>query len=573
VIEAAFVDYPQLAIRFVVPDHPWVDTADGAAVRVAMTVVDTAGRTGQLLEVTSESVGGDGEIEVTLLKNEGLVTPNLTVSFDPAAAKPLAANAGLAAVGYQLTGKGFALTEDQLRSLYPQGDYPRQIIRSLVSGRDITQSDRNLFAIDLFGLGEADARHQFPALYQWVWDRVRPERMQNNRASLRERWWIFGEARSTFRPALKGIDRVLATSLTAKHRIFIGVPADTICDSTTVMFALPDGAHSGVMSSVVHVTWATAAGGRLGVGNDPRYNKSRCFEAFPFPDFQGADKFGGPSAVAVADPDRTTYPSDCIRNLAEQLDAHRERQQAAHPGLTLTGMYNVLDKLRSGEVLTAKERTIHEQGLVSVLRQLHDELDEAVLYAYGWGDLLPLLRVAHGNEPPESLQHLSDAEHDLAEHERRLHGGPATTREEAKRAFDETVLERLVALNAERAAEEARGHVRWLRPEFQNPDLAREREPEQARFANDDDAGGTPGAEQESAAAPVIKAQPWPKDTVDQVRAVADVLAASPVPLSLDEIAARFTARGPWKRRLPKLVEMLVALGRAQEKEGGYVTG
>ncbi|MGY1424321.1 hypothetical protein [Lysobacter sp. A289] len=48
----------------------------------------------------------------------------------------------------------------------------------------------------------------------------------------------------------------------------------------------------------------------------------------------------------------------------------------------------------------------------------------------------------------------------------------------------------------------------------------------------------------------------------------ADLLATSPVPLSLDEIAARFTARGPWKKRLPKLVEMLVVLGRAQEQDG-----
>ena len=64
---------------------------------------------------------------------------------------------------------------------------------------------------------------------------------------------------------------------------------------------------------------------------------------------------------------------------------------------------------------------------------------------------------------------------------------------------------------------------------------------------------------------------PWPKDTIDQVRAVADLLAASPVPLSIDEIASRFTARGPWKKRLPKLLEMLVALGRAQEQDGKLV--
>ncbi|SKA26858.1 hypothetical protein [Novilysobacter spongiicola] len=210
-------------------------------------------------------------------------------------------------------------------------------------------------------------------------------------------------------------------------------------------------------------------------------------------------------------------------------------------------MYNVLEKLRSGEPLTAKERTVHEQGLVSVLRQLHDELDEAVLHAYGWGDLLPALRIAHGNDQPAEGQ----------------------TRDDAKRAFDEAILERLVALNAERAAEEARGEIRWLRPEFQNPDAARDRAPEQTRLATD-----TAGEEQADPDAtpvplpPNTKPQPWPKDTVDQVRAVADLLAASPVPLSIDEIGARFTARGPWKKRLPKLVEMLVALGRAQEQDG-----
>ena len=71
-----------------------------------------------------------------------------------------------------------------------------------------------------------------------------------------------------------------------------------------------------------------------------------------------------------------------IRELGEALDTHRKRQQATHPGLTPTAMYNVLEKLRDGETLSANERTIHEQGLVSVLRQLHDELDLAVLDAY-----------------------------------------------------------------------------------------------------------------------------------------------------------------------------------------------
>ena len=106
----------------------------------------------------------------------------------------------------------------------------------------------------------------------------------------------------------------------------------------------------------------------MGVGNDPRYIKTVCFENFPFPD---------------EDTGLTPDLRQRIAALAEQIDAHRKRQQAAHPGLTLTRIYNVLEALREGRDLTAEEKTIHTQGLVSVLKDLHDELDAAVLAAYG----------------------------------------------------------------------------------------------------------------------------------------------------------------------------------------------
>ena len=221
-------------------------------------------------------------------------------------------------------------------------------------------------------------------------------------------------------------------------------------------------------------------------------------------------------------------------------------------------MYNVLDKLRSGEPLSVKERTLHEHGLVSVLRQLHDELDAAVLDAYDWSDLRPLLRIAHGNEvsllqlagegarrsdegarnssgPPAS-RHIDSPAPSPQPSPASGRGGDSVTHDDAKRAFDEAILERLVALNVERAAEEARGLVRWLRPEFQNPQA--HAAPVQSSFDTD------PG---EPALQPVVAAKPlpWPKDTVDQVlRALSDLLSASAVSLSLDDIAARFTGRG-----------------------------
>jgi hypothetical protein len=150
-------------------------------------------------------------------------------------------------------------------------------------------------------------------------------------------------------------------------------------------------------------------------------------------------------------------------------------------------MYNVLAKLRSGEALTAKERVIHEQGLVSVLRQIHDELDAAVAAAYGWPADLP----------------------------------------------DEEILTRLVALNAERAAEEARGMIRWLRPEFQNP--------AGGRAAVQVDLGLPPDEPAAAAAAP----RPWPKDLAEQARAVREALAAHAGPATAAQLARAFTTARP----------------------------
>lgn len=553
VLRQALSGKDPISLVFAVPDHPWVDSADGAAVRISMTVGTSEPQIGRLAHVVHERSDESGETAIISSDSRGLIHSDLRIGANVANAKPLQSNRGLAGMGVALHGSGFILepeAADRIRAFGPS------VIKPYIAGRDLLQVARERFVIDFFGLSEADALAGNPAAFQHVIDYVKPERDHNNRDALKRLWWRFGWERPQLREALKGLRRYIVTTETSKHRPFQFLDVTTLADHSVVSVAMDDAAALGVLSSQIHVTWALAAGARLGVGNDPRYNKTRCFDPFPFPDLHAADKFGGPVGVAVVDaegnagPTQTfgEYPSERIRNLAEQLDAHRKRQQVAHPGLTLTGMYNVLDKLRSGEPLSPKERAIHEQGLVSVLRQLHDELDAAVLYAYGWGDLLPLLRVAHGNDAPADGQ----------------------SREDAKRAFDEAVLERLVALNAERAAEEARGHVRWLRPEFQNPAArAGQPAPEQGRIAAaeaaDDDT-----APEAIAAVAAAKPQPWPKDTVDQVRAVADVIATSPVPLTVDDIAARFTARGPWKKRLPKLLEMLVALGRAQEQDGAF---
>jgi len=475
-----------VSLLFAIPDHPWVDAADGAAVRVAMTVVGPGEQPGRLLTVESEEPSGDLGRRVTLSERQGRIQADLTIGPRVADAVPLKANDRISCPGVKLHGSGFIVTAEGAEEL-GLGRIPglEDHIRPYRNGRDLTQTPRGVFVIDLFGLAEAEVRERFPEVYQWILERVKPDRDANPREIRRRNWWIFGEPISTFRPLLEPLRRYIATAETAKHRFFVFLERSILPDNMVINVALDDAYVLGVLSCRIHVTWALAAGGRLGVGNDARYNKTRCFETFPFPD--------APEEIEQR-----------IRDLGEALDAHRKRQQDLHDSFTLTSMYNVLAALRAGKDLSGEEREIHEQGLVSVLRTIHDDLDAAVAEAYRWPSDLP----------------------------------------------NEEILERLVALNAERAKEEREGLVRWLRPEVQSAGAV--------QVAIDAKAGPrrTPS-----------RRAPWPASLVDQVRAASAALAQAPGPLRDTEVARRFT-RAP-ASRVREIMEALVAVGQARRLPDG----
>ena len=99
--------------------------------------------------------------------------------------------------------------------------------------------------------------------------------------------------------------------------------------------------------------------------------------------------------------------------------------------------------------------------------------------------------------------------------------------------------------------------MRWLRPEFQNRLAAGE----QAEM--DVEAGIAEEATPATVPLQVAK-RPWPSGLPEQIKAVADVLATTPQPLTLAALEAHFTARGRWRERLPTILETLEALGRAR---------
>ena len=492
-----------ISLVMAVPDHPWTKSGlETAAVRIAMTVAEAGAREGVLREVTREE-GLDTDAPLIELREEfGPINSDLTVGIDVTLTKSLSSNDGLSCPGVKLHGAGFIVTLDKAKHLgLGQRAGLEKHVRDYRNGRDLTARSRGVLVIDLFGLDANDVRERYPEVYQHLVLEVKQKttlapdgtvqyagRDWNKRGYRRENWWLFGENNPELRKALSALKRYIVTVETTKHRVFQFLDASILPDNMLIAIASDDGFTLGVLSARIHGLWAVRAGGWLGMGNDPRYSKSRCFDTFPFPL-------------------RNDISDKKISAIAEDLDAHRKRVLAEHPHLTLTGLYNVLEKLRAGiapDALPAPDRRIFDDGLVLILKEYHDNLDNTVAATYGWPADLP----------------------------------------------DTEILARLVALNAERAREESEGLIRWLRPEYQIP-----------RFGSaKDKLALTGGAMREAREAGTKGKKPlFPADNVEQTAAVMAALAALSAPLGAEAMAARFRQG---RRVLVQVSAVLAALAR-----------
>jgi len=498
VIEHHMAGKKPVALMMAIPDHPWMKSADRAAVRIAMTVGVKGQAEGVLRRVVHESGLNTDSPTVMLDAQEGQIWSNLRLGADLSKIVPLRANDKVCSPGVKLHGAGFIVTPEEARRL-GLGTVPglENHIREYRNGRDLAHRPRGVMVIDLYPLSEQDVRSRFPAVYQWVYDRVRPERLQNRETFRREFWWWFGRTHRDYRAFTQGLETYIATVETSKHRFFVFLDGQIRADNKLCAIGLSGPEYLAILSSAIHVRWSLDLGGRLGVGNDPVYVKTACFDPFPFPNL-----LEGPLNAR-------------LRDLGERLDAHRKAVLARHEKLTMTGLYNVLEKLRAGTPLTATERTVYDDGLVGVLNQLHDEIDAAVAEAYGW---------------PADLT-------------------------------DEEIMVRLVALNRERAAEERAGKVRWLRPEFQAPTETAER-----RRAEQIEADLVPMAAADTGPKPKL-----PTKLPDQVAAVRALLMAENAPIHSTALARRFVRSRTSEQTVAQILETLTILGQTERVRDGYV--
>ncbi|HEY7066094.1 MAG TPA: type IIL restriction-modification enzyme MmeI [Chloroflexota bacterium] len=159
------------------------------------------------------------------------------------------------------------------------------------------------------------------------------------------------------RRALSVLPRFIATPGVARHRLFVWLSAGVLPDHRLFVVARDDDYLFGVLHSRPHELWALATSSRHGVGNDPTYNNTTCFETFPFPWPPGREPAGDARVEAIA---------EAARALVARRDAWLDPPGATAAQFkerTLTNLYN--------------QRP-------TWLDQAHRALDVAVLDAYEW---------------------------------------------------------------------------------------------------------------------------------------------------------------------------------------------
>ncbi|MBN1453939.1 MAG: class I SAM-dependent DNA methyltransferase [Anaerolineales bacterium] len=375
-------------------DRPWI--LDGAAVRVSMIGFD------------------DGTENIKVLDGNSVskINADLTANADLTIANSLNENKNLSFQG-SMIGGSFQIprntAEKWLALSNPNGKTNSDVLRPYVTGSDVLRKTSDEWVIDFGDSMPVDEAAGYETPFEYIRKNVYPERVKNPRASRRERWWIHADPQPAMRRAVAKLDRYIATVRVAKHRIFVWLPGSTLCSNKLIVIARNDNYFFGLLHSRVHEVWSLANSSRHGVGNDPAYTPSTCFETFPFPWPPGAEPLGDPRVRAIA-------------GAAQELVEQRERWLGPDPlpgppPKTTTQTLNA-DSASTSSYLGEGGRRPGGGGPKRTLTNLynarptwlelaHKKLDEAVFAAYGW---------------PSDLS-------------------------------DEEILERLLALNLERAKE------------------------------------------------------------------------------------------------------------------------
>ena len=350
-------------------DEPWA--LDGAAVRVSMFGFGEGFLTRQLNGAHVEQINADLTASATDLTNAIGLAENSSKAFQ-----------GTISYG------PFEISGDEARWMLTQPSNPNgrpnsDVVRPWTNGQDIVGRPSDYWIVFFDRSHSLEAASLYEAPFGMVEQRVKPYRLAKNNDELKKHWWRMWRHRPELFSALVGSTRQIVTARVSKFRIFVWRSVVVVPDSATVAIARDDDTTFGILHSRLHELWSLRLGTSLGVGNDPRYTPSTTFETFPFPEgltpnIPAADYAADPRAVAIAEAaaDLNTKreawlnPPDLVRIEPEVVPGYPDR---------------VLPRdENAAKVLKTRTLTNLYNERPAWLDMAHKRLDTAVAAAYGW---------------------------------------------------------------------------------------------------------------------------------------------------------------------------------------------
>ena len=262
-------------------------------------------------------------------------------------------NEELAFIGSYVLGLGFTLDPEQAAGWISVDKRNADVLAPYVVGADLNRRpdcSASRWVIN-FRDWPMERATSYPAPFEQLERTVKSERLRNNRQNYREQWWQYAELRPGLYRTIADLDHVFALSRVGNTLLPVRVTTGPVFSEATVIFALDDFASLAMLSSAAHQTWVIRYTSTM--ETRIRYAPSDVFLTLPRP-----------------------KPTDLLRQLGEALDRERREVMFAR-ALGLTKLYNLVHNPSVND------------AAVTRLRDIHEQIDLAVLDAYGWGDLDP----------------------------------------------------------------------------------------------------------------------------------------------------------------------------------------
>ncbi|MEA5053002.1 MAG: type IIL restriction-modification enzyme MmeI [Propionicimonas sp.] len=271
----------------------------------------------------------------------------------------LAENSGIAFIGCYVLGMGFVLDPGEAQEWIAADARNAEVLFPYLNGEDLNQrpdASASRWVVDFNDWAEERAS-EYSLPYRRLVERVKPERQRRKqdgeyalRKPLPERWWQYGEKRPALRRAIADLSEVLVIARVSKTVMPLRMPTGPVASEACVVFASADFSMQAVLSSNLHQTWAITYGSTL--ETRIRYTPSDVFETFPRPPSTGRLGKAG-------------------RSLNEE-----RREIMLRRGFGLTRLYNLVN-----------DPAVRSDSDITRLREIHVEIDEAVLESYAWSDI------------------------------------------------------------------------------------------------------------------------------------------------------------------------------------------